>query len=81
MLNLLNRTTSGGTEPAPPKSWKMIIVDALIVAAIAAFAVMGNEPPGVAELWVIVKAFGAAFFWQLALERGLKRPPPEEDAE
>ena len=54
-----------------------MLVDSVIIGAIAVFAVIGTAPPTWDTAWVAFKAFGAAFVIQLAVERGLKRAPAE----
>lgn len=55
------------------KPFKWIIIDSLIIGLIAVFATMPNVVPTLDQLWVMLKAFGGAFIFQLAVERGLKR--------
>jgi len=64
---------TGPDGKAKRKEMLNMIVDAFIIAMIAVAAVMGNDVPTVTEVWVICKAFLAAFFLQLAVERGIKR--------
>lgn len=56
------------------KTWAAMLIDAAIIGAIAAFASIGGNGPTMEVLWTVFKAFGLAFFIQLAVERGLKRP-------
>lgn len=54
------------------KPWKWILIDSIIIALIAMVAVMPSAVPTETELWVMFKAFLAAFVVQLAIERGIK---------
>lgn len=73
MLDMVNRTHSSEDGPNSRKPWRWMLVDSAIIGGIALAAVMGNEPPGLPEAWVMLKAFLGAFLIQLAIERGLKR--------
>lgn len=73
MLNMTGRPDTNANGTKKQKSMKEMMIDALIIGAIATAAVMGNDVPSWTEVWVMLKAFGLAFFTQLALERGLKR--------
>lgn len=66
-----------GTETAKlkletKKPFKYIVLDSCVVAGIAAFAVMSNHIPSLEEAYMIIKAFGATFLLEIAVERGLK---------
>ena len=77
MLDMTNRdhlTVNGGNGR---KTISWMIVDAAIIGAIAAFAAIGGGGPSWETCWIAFKAFGLAFFMQLAVERGLKRPTPK----
>jgi len=57
----------------PGKPWRWIIIDSLIIGAIAFVASLPpNRIPDINELYVAVKAFSYSFLIQLAVERGLK---------
>jgi len=74
MLDILNRQhTTAGKKVNPRKPIKWILVDSAIIGGIAMCAAMPPAIPGINELWVMGKAFSAAFFLQLAIERGIKR--------
>lgn len=54
------------------KSVKWMIIDALIIAAIAAVARLPETIPTIEDIYVIVKTFLYSFLLQLAVERGVK---------
>ena len=56
-----------------------MLIDAFIIGFIALLSTLGNEIPCQADLYVALKAFGLAFFMQVAIERGLKKPQPESE--
>lgn len=60
-------------EQATQKPIKYIVLDSLIIAGIALFAVSPTACPTIDDLWTMLKAGGAAFLLELAVERGLKR--------
>lgn len=78
MLNMSGYSNSAKGNSPSRKSWKWMLIDAAIIGAIASFAGIGGGGPTLATLWIAFKAFGLSFFMQLAVERGLKRPPPDE---
>ena len=73
MLNMISPNDGAANDDTGRKTWTWMLVDAAIIGAIAAFAGIGGGGPSVDALWVAFKAFGLAFFMQLAVERGLKR--------
>jgi len=75
MLDMHGKVASASSAVNGRKTWKAMIIDAAIIGAIAAFASIGGEGPTLDVLWTVFKAFGLSFFMQLAVERGLKRPP------
>jgi len=81
MLNMSGRTEGATTSTNGRKAFKWMLIDAAIIGAIACFAGMGGGGPTWDTLWIAFKAFGLAFFMQLAVERGLKKPSPELDHE
>jgi hypothetical protein len=50
-----------------------ISLNALLVSGISLFAIMPEHFPNLNELWVMFRAFGAAFVVQLATELGVKK--------
>jgi len=78
MLNMSGYSNSAEGSSSSRKSWKWMLIDAAIIGAIAAFAGIGGGGPTLGTVWIAFKAFGLSFFMQLAVERGLKRPPPDE---
>ena len=77
MLDMHGAAASVGPTNNSRKTWKAMIIDAAIIGAIAAFAGVGGGGPTWDTMWIAFKGFGLAFFMQLAVERGLKRPTPE----
>ena len=73
MLDLVNREHTNPEKKDEVKPWKWILIDSLIIAALATAVNMPSAIPGVNEAWVMAKAFFGAFFLQLAIERGIKR--------
>ena len=55
------------------KSWKFIVLDAAIMSLIALFAVCPIDIPNINDLYVMLRAFGASFVLEVAVERGLKK--------
>lgn len=78
MLNLTNNSHMSALGKSTRKSIKWVLIDSAIIGAIAAFASLGGGPPTIEMGWIAFKAFGLAFFMQLAIERGLKKPLDEE---
>lgn len=78
MLNMSGRNNAAIADSNGRKKWTWMLIDAAIIGAIAAFAGIGGGGPTVETMWIAFKAFGLAFFMQLAVERGLKRPQPTE---
>lgn len=70
---MVNRThaSEDGTNSRKPLKW--ILIDSAIIAGVTLWAVSPTTVPTWADLWVMVRGFGAAFFAQLLVERGLKR--------
>ena len=69
---------ASATEPNNGrKAWKAMIIDATIIGFIAAFASIGGAGLSFDTLETAFIAFGLAFFMQLAVEKGLKRPTTE----
>lgn len=57
----------------PGKPWRWIIVDSLIIAAIAFVAALPQRHiPTPYDLYIALKAFLYAFLVQVAVERGIK---------
>jgi hypothetical protein len=54
------------------KPIKWMLIDAAIVAAIAALARLPEHLPTVVDIYVAVKVFLYTFFLQLSIERGIK---------
>lgn len=54
------------------KPWDDMLMDSAIIGAISFFATLGDVAT-LAGLFIAAKAFGAGFFIQLAVERGIKR--------
>ena len=79
MVDLINRAHNEEDGKNHRKPWRWMIIDSIIIGVIALVAVMGNEPPGWPELWVMLKAFIGAFALQLAIERGIKRAGAQEE--
>lgn len=77
MLDMHGANASVTPTKDSRKTWTAMIIDAAIIGAIAAFAGIGGGGPTIDTLWIAFKGFGLAFFMQLAVERGLKRPSPE----
>lgn len=73
MLDIVNRKHTNPNSENSQKPWKWILVDSIIIALIAMFAVMPTTIPDVQSLWIMFKAFLISFILQLAVERGLKR--------
>ena len=65
--------TTQNEETKASKAWKWILIDSIIIALIAMFAVMPDFIPDINSVWTMFKAFLIAFIFQLAIERGLKR--------
>ena len=61
------------------KELKWILVDALVVAFIALFAIAPQTIPDMAQCWTMIKAFLAAFFVEVAVERGIKQKEPKNN--
>jgi hypothetical protein len=78
MLDMVNRESSSPNGKSTRKTWKMMIVDSLIIGLVALAAVLPGTVPNVGDAWVMFKAFFIAFVFQVAVERGLKRAPPSE---
>ena len=55
------------------KSIVDMLINATIIGGLALFAVSPLAIPCVEDLWVMARAFGAAFIFQFAIERGLKK--------
>lgn len=81
MLNMTGQENGVINTAEGRKAFKWMLADAAIIGAIAAFAGIGGGGPTWATLWIAFKAFGLAFFMQLAVERGLKKPTPQPDHE
>lgn len=77
VLDMHGAKASANTPKDTRKTWNAMLIDAAIIGAIAAFAGIGGGGPTIDTLWIAFKGFGLAFFMQLAVERGLKRPTPE----
>ena len=75
MVNRAHNTEDGSNSVKP---WRWILVDSAIIGAIAMAAVMPGEIPRVSDIWVMAKAFFAAFIVQVGIERGLKKLKPAE---
>ncbi len=80
MLNMSGYSNSAPGATSSRKTWKWMLVDAAIIGAIASFAGIGGGGPTLDTVWIAFKAFGLAFFIQLAVERGLKRPQSEDES-
>lgn len=81
MLDMHGKKGSAITVSNDRKTWTAMLIDAGIIGAIAAFAGIGGGGPTIDTLWIAFKGFGLAFFMQLAVERGLKRPAEDLDHE
>lgn len=75
MLDIISRSHA---SPSRRKHWKWIALDSLIIAGIAFFAVLPSSLPDIEDLYICVRAFGAAFLLQAAVELGLRKPSGEE---
>lgn len=73
MLDLLNRSHTNPQRKNTRKEIEWILVDSIIIGAIAMAASMPSTIPTPIHLYVMLKAFIGSFFIQLAIERGLKR--------
>uniref|UniRef100_A0A6M3Y174 Uncharacterized protein n=1 Tax=viral metagenome TaxID=1070528 RepID=A0A6M3Y174_9ZZZZ len=73
ILDLISQPEINADGEKKKKTWRNMVIDAVIIGGIAVAAVMGNDVPGTVEMWVMLKAFTAAFLLQLAIERGLRR--------
>lgn len=73
MLDLAQRRHANPDGHNKRKPFKWITVDSFIIAVIAMFAVMPPTLPTINEVYVVIKAFLGAFFFQLAVERGIKK--------
>ena len=73
MLDIANSSRTAAVGEDTRKSWEMMIVDALIIAAIALFGNLPDLMPTMETAWIAIRAFGLAFFIQMAIERGIKR--------
>ena len=78
MLNIASKSNSVKNGKSTRKTWREMLVDSAIIGGIAVFACIGSAPPTWETAWIALKAFGAAFAVQLAVERGLKRAPTKE---
>lgn len=75
---MLNRKHTNTERKNMRKTLKWILIDSATIGGIAMFASMPAIVPttpveAINGLYVMLKAFGGAFFLQLAVERGLKR--------
>lgn len=75
MLNMSNNGHQNKNGKNSQKPWKWMLIDSCIIGGIALFASLGGGAPTWDVAWIAFKAFGLSFFVQLAVERGLKRPP------
>ena len=73
MLDMVNRSHCNPNGKNSRKSWKWMVLDSVIIGAIAMCAQMPDVIPALNDLWVMGKAFLIAFITQLAIERGLKK--------
>ena len=74
VLDILSRRHTNPKKKNTRKPWKWIVTDSVIIGSIAAWACAPQWfPTTLNEVWVMGKAFGAAFFLQAAVELGLKR--------
>jgi len=74
MLDIVNSSRTASVGEDSRKSWEMMIIDSLIIGGISLFTELVSGPPTWLGLYKAVTACGLAFFIQLAVERGLKRP-------
>jgi len=74
MLDMVNRSHNDPNGENSRKSWRWMLMDSLIIAAISFFSSLPEGPPTWVDAYTALKAFGLAFVLQLAIERGLKRP-------
>jgi len=73
VLDMVNRSAASPTRTNSRKAMKWILIDSAIIGGIALWAVSPAGWPTWADLWVMARAFGAAFVAQLAIERGIKK--------
>ena len=78
MLNMSGRPNSATADENGRKTWRWMLVDSAIIGAISLFTELIAGPPTWMGVYKAAAAFGLAFFIQLAVERGLKRPQPTE---
>jgi len=78
VLDMVNRSYTAEEGGNPRKPLRFILLDSALIGAIAMGASMPSTVPTWAEAWVLFKAFFIAFIYQLAVERGLKKPSPPE---
>ena len=78
-LNMLAPTPESERDESGRKQLNWMLADSAIIGCIAIFATIGGSPPTWETAWIAFKAFGLAFFIQLAVERGLKRPQKDAD--
>jgi len=78
MLDMVSRSHTAEGRENPRKPWRFILLDSAIIGLIGMAATMPAAVPTWDEAWVMVKAFTIAFVYQLAVERGLKKPSPPE---
>lgn len=73
MLDMVNRGHNNPNGKDSRKPFKWILVDSAIIALIAMAIVMPERIPNAQDLYTMFKAFLAAFIYQLAVERGIKK--------
>jgi heme/copper-type cytochrome/quinol oxidase subunit 4 len=74
---MVNRSHADPKGENSRKPLKWMLVDSVIIGLIALATVMPERVPTAADLWLMFKAFLYSFMFQLAVERGLKRPREE----
>ena len=59
-------------ESNETKPFKWMIIDSVIIALIVFVATLPGHIPSIEDVYLALKAFVFTFFFQLALERGIK---------
>lgn len=79
MLNVISPQGGAANDDTGRKTWTWMLLDSAIIGGIGLFTELISGPPSIEGLYKAVVSFGLAFFIQLAIERGLKRPSTPDD--
>lgn len=74
MLNMSGANTKPKENGDGRKTMERMMIDSIIIGGIAMIAAAPSGVPDITSCWVMLKAFLGSFLFQLAVERGLKRP-------